>query len=228
MYFVTAPRWMRWLYPGLIWDMPVESDEKILYLTFDDGPHPIATPFVLDELKKYNAKGTFFCIGKNVVEYPLIFQRVLDEGHAAGNHTYNHFNGWKVKDKEYVDDILKAREVIDSKLFRPPYGRITRFQSKVLRKQLAGSPQPAVTDTDPSLKIQHSKFNIIMWSVLSADWDNKIDGKKCYENVVLNAKSGSIIVFHDSAKALERLQFALPKVLEYYSQQGYLFLPLDK
>jgi peptidoglycan/xylan/chitin deacetylase (PgdA/CDA1 family) len=214
MYFITVPRWLRWVYPGLIWNIPVEDDEKILYLTFDDGPHPIATPFVLDQLKKYNAKATFFCIGRNVVEHPGIYKRILDEGHSVGNHTYNHLNGWKVKDKEYIDDILKAGEVIDSKMFRPPYGRITKFQSKVLRCERS---------TDPRTTTSQYRFSIVMWSVLSADWDNNINGEKCYENVILNAKPGSIVVFHDSAKALQRLQFALPKVLEYYSQKGYRF-----
>jgi peptidoglycan-N-acetylglucosamine deacetylase len=215
MYFVTAPRFMRWLYPGLTWDIHAEKDEKILYLSFDDGPHPVATPFVLEQLARYRAKATFFCIGKNVVEYPDIYKRIIDEGHAVGNHTYNHLNGWKVKDKEYIGDILKASEVIDSKLFRPPYGRITRFQSKILREPSTNLPvRQAGND---------QRFSIIMWSVLSGDWDNTIDGKKCYENVVLHAKPGSIITFHDSAKALERLRFALPKVLEYYSNKGYLF-----
>jgi len=220
MYFIKPPRWMRWMYPGLIWDMQVEEDEKVLYLTFDDGPHPIATTFVLDELQQYNAKATFFCIGRNVVDHSDIYKRILDEGHAVGNHTYNHLNGWKVKDQDYIDDVVKAADVIDSKMFRPPYGRITKFQSAVLRNQLAIGKQPST--------INHQPFSIFMWSVLSGDWDNKIDGKKCYENVVLNAKSGSIVVFHDSAKALERLQFALPKVLEYYAKEGYTFKSLSK
>src|SRR4051812_11800885 len=132
MYFVKAPRWLTLLYSNFVWEIPVEKDEKILYLTFDDGPHPVATPFVLDTLKKYNAKATFFCIGNNVVTYPDVYKRSIEEGHTIGNHTYNHLNGWKVNDKEYIDDILKAAEVIDSKLFRPPYGRISRFQSAVL------------------------------------------------------------------------------------------------
>jgi peptidoglycan-N-acetylglucosamine deacetylase len=209
---------MRWMYPGLIWDMPVEEDEKILYLSFDDGPHPIATPFVLDQLKKYNAKATFFCIGKNVVEYRDIYKRVLDEGHAVGNHTHNHLNGWNVKDKEYIDDILQAGQVIDSKLFRPPYGRITRFQSKTLRRE--GTTEQRTTIND-------QRFSIIMWSVLSGDWDNNIDGEKCYENIILNARPGSIVVFHDSAKALERMKFALPKVLEYYAGRGFQFKTIE-
>ncbi len=220
MYLVKPPGWLKWIYPGLIWDMHVEKDEKILYLTFDDGPHPIATPFVLDQLKKYNAKATFFCIGRNVADHGDIYKRIIDEEHAIGNHTFNHLNGWKVRDQEYIADIVKAAELIDSKMFRPPYGRITRFQSAVLRKESAHGKQPTTA--------HHQSFNIIMWSVLSGDWDNKIDGKKCYENVVLNAKNGGIIVFHDSAKALERMQFALPKVLEYYTKEGFRFEAISK
>jgi peptidoglycan/xylan/chitin deacetylase (PgdA/CDA1 family) len=214
MYFVKAPRWLKWLYPKLVWDIPVEKGEKILYLTFDDGPHPIATPFVLDQLKRYNAKATFFCIGRNVTDHRDIYARILDEGHAVGNHTYNHLNGYKVTDKEYIADVQKAAEVIDSKLFRPPYGRITRFQSKVL--------------TDQRTTTNDQRFKIIMWDVLTGDWDNKIDGSKCYDNVILNAKTGSIIVFHDSAKALERLQFALPKVLQYFSHKCYRFKTINR
>lgn len=214
MYFVKPPVWLKWLYPGLIWDIQVEKDEKTLYLTFDDGPHPIATPFVLDQLKKYNAKATFFCIGRNVADHADIYKRIIDEEHTVGNHTYDHLNGWKVKDQKYIDDVVKASEVINSNMFRPPYGRITRFQSAALSGKLDSKSS--------SFNIQHAPFNIIMWSVLSGDWDNKISGKKCYENVVLNAKSGSIVVFHDSAKALDRLQFVLPKVLEHYTSQNFV------
>lgn len=222
MYFVKAPRWLKLLYSNFVWEIPVEKDEKILYLTFDDGPHPVATPFVLDTLKKYNAKATFFCIGNNVVTYPDIYKRSIEEGHTIGNHTYNHLNGWKVKDKEYVDDILKAAEVIDSKLFRPPYGRITKFQSAVLTGKLKN------TSAENLITKAGGKFKIIMWSVLAGDWDNKITNEKCYENIVLHAKPGSIIVFHDSVKALERMQYALPKVLAYYQQQGYVFKSLPQ
>jgi peptidoglycan-N-acetylglucosamine deacetylase len=218
---------MKWMYPGITWNMPVEKGEKILYLTFDDGPHPIATTFVLDQLKQFDAKATFFCIGRNVVDHAEVYKKIIDEGHVVGNHTFNHLNGWRTKDDEYVADVLKAATVIDSGLFRPPYGRITRFQSAILRKTVVDSPQLKLP-SDSTLNLQHSTFNIIMWSVLSADWDNNIDGKKCYENIVLNAKSGSIVVFHDSAKALERMQFALPKVLEYYAKEGYTFKSIQQ
>lgn len=222
---------MRWMYPGLTWEIPVEPGEKIVYLTFDDGPHPIATPLVLDQLRRFGAKATFFCIGRNVADHAEIYQRILDEGHSVGNHTYSHLNGWKVKDNEYIADVLKAAELIDSRLFRPPYGRISRFQSAVLRHRLAEGDKKKMSDSpkdnDQVMTIpgpaEKEHFSIVMWSVLSADWDQKIDGNKCYENVVLNAKPGSIIVFHDSAKALPRLEQALPRVLEHFHQQGYRF-----
>ena len=206
MYSVKTPWLLKKIYPGCVWDIPVH--DNILYLTFDDGPHPEATPFVLDELKKYNAKATFFCIGKNVVEYPEIYKRVLSEGHRTGNHSYNHLNGWKVDDKKYIDDVMEARKFIDSNIFRPPYGRITKFQNRLLasgeseRKQL---------------------FKIIMWNVLSADFDLSITPEKCASNVIRNSKPGSIVVFHDSQKALSKLKFALPSVLKHFTEKNYRF-----
>lgn len=200
--------------PGLVWNIPVEKEEKTLFLTFDDGPHPIATRFVLDTLKQYNALATFFCVGRNVADHKDIFQDVINDGHSIGNHTHNHLNGWKVSDREYIDDVLQAAAVMDTSLFRPPYGRITRFQSRVLR----GKADGAIVSPG-----KRKTFSIIMWSVLSGDWDHRLTGERCYDNVVLNARPGSIIVFHDSAKALDRLQFALPKVLEHFSSKGYRF-----
>jgi peptidoglycan-N-acetylglucosamine deacetylase len=202
LYFVKTPFWLRKLYGECTWKMP--STEKVIYLTFDDGPHPEATPFVLAELKKYNARATFFCIGKNVVGYPEIFQEVINAGHTTGNHTYNHLNGWKTEDDLYLDDISIAKKHIDSTLFRPPYGRATKRQLKLLRNE---------------------PFNLkpCMWTVLSGDFDEKINGKRCQQNVIANARSGSIVVFHDSKKALERLQIALPGVLKYFSDKGYRF-----
>ena len=201
-YKAKTPKWLRKLFPGRIWDMP--PLKNAIYLTFDDGPHPIITPFVLDELQKYNAKATFFCIGKNVVDNPVVFRRILDEGHALGNHTYDHLDGWKTGNAAYLHNILKAKNYIDADLFRPPYGRITPNQQRDLMRQ-------------------HEEIKIIMWSVLSGDFDKNISPGQCYKNVLKNAVSGSIVVFHDSEKAEERLCYALPGVLKYFSEKGYIF-----
>ncbi len=198
MYIVTAPWLLRKFSPPfLTWDIPNRSNE--IFLTFDDGPHPVATPFVLDLLKQYNAKATFFCIGKNVKDEPALYRRIIDEGHKVGNHTYNHLNGKKNSDKDYLDNIIQAKKIIDSKLFRPPYGAITRFQAR----QLKGI------------------YDIVMWNVLSADFDTTISKEKCLENVVKHTKPGSIIVFHDSEKAFPHLEYALPKALDFFAEKGY-------
>jgi peptidoglycan/xylan/chitin deacetylase (PgdA/CDA1 family) len=201
-YFTRTPWWLRRLYGGLVWRMPVE--EKILYLTFDDGPHPVATPFALEELAKFGAKGTFFCIGKNVDAHPEIYRRVLMEGHRVGNHTQDHLNGWKVDDRRYFENIREAARRIDSDLFRPPYGRIGPLQSSLLR-----SPP--------------FNYSIIMWDVLSADFDEKLTGDQCARKVIGHARPGSVVVFHDSEKAFPRLETALPAVLKEYSAKGYRF-----
>jgi peptidoglycan/xylan/chitin deacetylase (PgdA/CDA1 family) len=201
-YFVKTPWWLRRLYRGLVWRVP--TAEKVLYLSFDDGPHPVATPFVLDELGKYGAKGTFFCIGKNVEAHPEIYRRILLEGHRVGNHTQDHLNGWKVDDRRYLENIRVAARRIDSDLFRPPYGRIGTLQSLVLRS----AP---------------FNYNIIMWDVLSADFDRALTGERCARNVIRNGRPGSIVVFHDSEKAFERLREALPVVLKEFAAKGYRF-----
>ena len=203
-YFVKTPWWLKKIYSSYIWS--IGTREKILYLTFDDGPHPIATPFVLDELKKYNAKATFFCIGKNVLAEPDIYKRTIEEGHAVGNHTHSHVNGWKTKDDFYLADVAEAGKYIDTVLFRPPYGRITSFQAKNIKSAL-------------------KKDNIknIMWDVISGDFDDRLTGQQCLQHVILNATNGSIIVFHDSQKAFPRLQFFLPQVLNFFERKGYRF-----
>lgn len=212
MYLITTPWWLRAFYPSFRWSY--ETNNKELYLTFDDGPHPEATPFLLDELKKYNAKATFFCIGKNVVAHPDIYQRIIDDGHRTGNHTFNHLNGWKTDNKTYIDNVFEAAKFIDSDLFRPPYGRISKFQAKLLQKQR-------------QITFPASPLKIIMWSVLSGDFDTNLSPEKCLNNVILNAKPGAVIVFHDSAKAWERLQYAVPRVLEYFSERGYAFKAIN-
>lgn len=206
MYLITSPWWLRALYPVFTWRMP--GDEKVIYLTFDDGPHPQATPFVLEQLKKFDAKASFFCIGKNVVAEPGIYRQVLAEGHAVGNHTYHHYNGWKTEDAVYMEDIQKTMELVPSKLFRPPYGRIKRSQAKQL--------------LSPQLSLR-----TIMWDVLSGDFDTRLQPQACFNNVIKHTRPGSIIVFHDSQKALPRMQYALPRVLEYFSERGYRFERMD-
>ena len=201
-YFVKTPWLLKKFYPSCIWE--IHTQKKIIYLTFDDGPHPIATPFVLHELNKYNAKATFFCIGKNVAEHPDIYKKILNEGHRVGNHTHNHLNGWKTSDSEYLSNIEQAAKYIDSNLFRPPYGRITKFQSSCLKKS-------------------REDLKIIMWDVLSADFDRKISGETCALNVIGNTKKGSIVIFHDSEKAFERMKIALPETLNFFAGKGYNF-----
>jgi len=203
MYLIKTPFWLRAFYPKCTWNIP--SNNKVIYLSFDDGPHPEATPFVLAELKKYHAKATFFCIGNNVLKHPNIYESILQEGHRVGNHTYDHLNGWKTTTNEYIENIKDATSLIESNLFRPPYGRITKRQIRAL-SSIKNLPQ-----------------QIIMWDVLSADFDLKLNGEDCARNVIKNTKPGSIIVFHDSQKAWDRMSVALPMVLAYFSQLGYRF-----
>jgi len=201
-YFVRTPGWLKKIYSNSLWQVP--GTDKTIYLTFDDGPHPSITSFVLDELKKYNAKATFFCIGNNVVKYPDTYARILNEGHAVGNHTFNHLNGWKTSNEEYLRDIKEAKKHIDSVLFRPPYGRITRFQQKILTGAAYG-------------------LKTVMWTVLSGDFDPAVTPEKCLKNVMQNTSGGAIVVYHDSEKAAEKMRYSLPIVLKHFSKKGYRF-----
>ncbi|MEO6682820.1 MAG: polysaccharide deacetylase family protein [Ginsengibacter sp.] len=203
MFYLTKAPWLlKKYYSECTWH--IKTDEKTLYLTFDDGPDPEATTFVLSELKKYNARATFFCIGKNVEENFELYKQVLMDGHKVGNHTHDHLNGWKTPDTEFLRNIEKAAKFIDTSLFRPPYGKITKFQLSAL----AG---------------EKFRLRTIMWDVLSGDFDTSVKPENCYLNVVKNAKKGSIVVFHDSKKAFPNLKYTLPRVLEYYSEKGYVF-----
>jgi len=208
-YFVKTPWLLKKIYADYLWSVP--GKEKILYLSFDDGPHPEATPFVLRELKKHNALATFFCIGKNVIEHSEVYKQILDEGHEVGNHTHNHLNGWKVSNDIYLKNIAEASNYIDSNLFRPPYGRITKWQAKNLPAAMKGK-----------------KAKVVMWDVLSADFDANISAQQCLENVIFSARPGSIIVFHDSQKCFEKLQVVLPVVLNYFSNKGYVFRSIER
>ena len=202
MYLVKSPRLLKKYYSSLIWD--IKPDKPCIYLTFDDGPIPIVTPFVLNILKQYNAKATFFCIGDNVSKHPDIFAQVKNAGHAIGNHTYNHLKGWKTADNIYIENTLKADEQLKTNLFRPPYGRIKRSQIKLLKS------------VKPDIKI-------VMWDVLSGDFDINLSPEKCLQNVLKHTESGSIVVFHDSLKAFERLEYVLPRAMEVWSGKGFEF-----
>lgn len=237
MYFTKTPFLAKHLFKEITWSIPTK--EKIIYLSFDDGPTPEITEWTLDLLKKYNAKATFFCIGKNIEKYPEIFRKIISENHSIGNHTYDHLNGWKTSTEEYIGNVEKCKRVIgrletedrrkrtedgrrktedDKKekkikqlpttdyrlpttLFRPPYGKILKSQILNLK----------------------SHYNLIMWDILSGDFDQKLSGEKCLNNVVKNAKNGSIVVFHDSVKASKNLFYTLPKTLEFFAEKGYVF-----
>lgn len=203
------PGFVKKLYPRRIWCGP--SAGKTLYLTFDDGPFEQVTPWVLEELQKYDAKATFFCIGKNIKKNPDIFRRIIEEGHSVGNHTYDHLNGWKSDSGKYRENVLKARErmqeaspglPLKNDLFRPPYGRLKDRQAKLLRDE---------------------GFTTVMWDVLSMDFDNTVTPERCVKNVTGNAGPGSLVVFHDSLKARKNLQYALPVVLEHFQNKGFEF-----
>ncbi len=183
----------------LIWDFAAE--DKTLYLTFDDGPCPGVTERVLEILDKYQAKATFFCLGEKVRLHPQLFETIKTKGHAVGNHTYNHKNGWKVSTKDFIRSVKQAEQYIKSDLFRPPYGKIRTPQLKLLKKD----------------------YKIIMWSVLSGDFDENIPKEECWQNVMNNAYPGSIIVFHDSYKASVNMLYALEMCLEHFSKNGYDF-----
>ncbi len=201
---VHPPSLLRRLYPSLIWKLPAEKNT--VYLTFDDGPVPEATPFVLDVLKSFHAKATFFCLGKNIASNPALYQRILDEGHHTGNHTYHHLNGWETKLTIYLSDIEKCKALANSNLFRPPYGKIRSSQIKHLKKNM----------------------QIIMWDVLSYDFKQDLTPDECTENVLQNTTDGSIIVYHDSIKAFKNMSASLPVVLEQLSKRGYTFNAIPK
>lgn len=206
-YLVKAPWLLQKYYWECLWK--VKTEEKVIYLTFDDGPTPGPTDFVLEQLELCNARATFFCLGEQVEKHPETFQKVIEHGHSVGNHSYSHPNGWKTDNDTYLRDIQKAAKLIDSKLFRPPYGRISKFQLYNLINGKTFGMKP------------------VMWHVLSADFDTKVNPDQCYLNVIKNADKGSLVVFHDSDKAFRNLKESLPKVLRYFQEKGYVFEKLD-
>ncbi len=204
MYLVKTPQFIQKHFPNFTWKMP--GRDAVIYLTFDDGPVPEVTPWVLDQLKAYDAKATFFCVGDNVRKYPEVFRAVIDSGHTVGNHTYSHLNAWNTENLDYFHDVRRCAALTKSGLFRPPYGRLKPKQVQFL--------------------LRH--YRVVMWDVLSGDFDTQISPEQCLNNVVRNAAPGSIVVFHDSIKASERLRYALPRVLEHFSAQGFRFDGLEQ
>lgn len=197
MFFAKTPWFVKLIYPDLIWNK--SRNEKKIYLTFDDGPVPEATPFVLNELKKANAKATFFMIGDNVSKYPELKNQVIAEGHSIGNHTFNHLKGWNTDTARYLENTAKCGELINTNLFRPPYGRATFSQLNSIKKT----------------------HQIIMWEVLTGDYMPEMNKEICLKNAVSHSKNGSIILFHDSIKAFDNMSYALPKALEYWKNEGF-------
>ena len=204
MYLTKTPNFIQNLFPGYTWK--VNSEEKEIFLTFDDGPIPEVTPWVLEELGKYNAQASFFCVGDNVRKHSEIFEQVVSSGHTIGNHTYNHYNGWTTDNINYFHNVRKCAHLVKSNLFRPPYGKLKPKQTQFLSRH----------------------YDIVMWDVLSGDFDPNLSKQDCYEKVIRSTKEGSIIVFHDSLKAFEKLQFVLPKVLQHFTEQGYTFQALKQ
>ena len=195
MYF-RAPGILHRIFPDFIWHFPEE--ENAIFLTFDDGPSPEVTPWVLDCLDEYGVKATFFCLGKNVEMHPQLYAEILRRGHATGNHSYSHLKGWGMDTGAYIRDVDTAAEHIHSNLFRPPYGRIGPRQAKMLSE----------------------RYKLIMWDILSRDYSRTLSGKRCVKNVVKHLRPGAIIVFHDSVKSAQNLWYALPKVLEAIAEHG--------
>lgn len=192
------PSFVQKVFPSLTWK--IKTSRKELFITFDDGPTPDVTPEVLRLLEKYNAKASFFCLGKNIANNKDLFNQLIGSGHTVGNHTYNHMNGWKNTTHDFLHDVASFEEVYESKLFRPPYGRMKSSQIKLLKE----------------------RYNIVMWSILSQDYDHNITAEQCAEIAVKNWENGSIIVFHDSIKAKRNMLFALEKVLEKATTEGWL------
>ncbi len=203
---------MRALYPDFLWR--VETNEKVIYLTFDDGPIPEITEIVLEELKKYQAKATFFCIGDNIQKHSKVFQQVVNQGHTVGNHTFNHLKGWNTADDIYINNFVKCKDILcqsnieyqppNIEYFRPPYGRIKKSQAVEILKT----------------------HEIIMWDVLSGDYDQSISKETILKKSIQYSETGSIVLFHDSIKASKNMMYVLPRFLDYFSEQGFTFKQL--
>ena len=206
MRFYKFPKWLKRFYPNAIWDFYFSKSSKNIYLTFDDGPTPEITEWIIECLNSFQAKATFFCVGNNVKKYPNLYQKYIENGHSVGNHTMNHLNGAKVTSKKYLDDVKKAKAFIHSNLFRPPYGKCTPKQYKQISKL---------------------GFSTIFWSHLSYDFDKKLPSEERIKQLKTKVKPGSIIVFHDSVKAFPQLKKELPIILEYFKSKGFQFKKIN-
>ncbi|WP_339838965.1 polysaccharide deacetylase family protein [uncultured Flavobacterium sp.] len=204
---VKVPKFIKKIFCNQVWDIP--NSENKIYLTFDDGPTPLVTEWVLDVLERENIKATFFCIGNNIEKHPDILKKTIAAGHSIGNHTFNHLKGWKTSTKKYLENVDLCSNIIQqftiknlhSSLYRPPYGKIKTKQTKLLRAK---------------------GFKVIMWDVLSKDYDQAISPEKCLENTK-KTTSGSILVFHDSLKAQKNLEYTLPKAIKFLKEKGFVF-----
>ncbi len=203
MYLIKTPQFIQKLFPNFTWRIP--TGERVLHLTFDDGPIPEVTPWVLEQLAQHGASATFFCVGENIQKHPEVFSQILKAGHSVGNHTYHHLNGWASDNLKYFLNVRRCARQMDSNLFRPPYGRLTPRQAEFLQRH----------------------YRIVMWDVLSGDFDPHVTPEQCVSNVLKNAKPGSVVVMHDSLKAWDKLQLLLPKVLEHFASKGYSFRRLE-
>lgn len=199
---VRPPQILRSLYKPSVWRL--KEAVPTIYLTFDDGPIPGLTPWILDLLMHYGVKATFFCVGENIVKHPEIFNRIKEEGHQVGNHTYNHLKGWQVKNEDYFKNIQRCQQLTKTNLFRPPYGRIKKSQFNTISKN----------------------YKIVFWDVLSYDYDKFVSEEKCLKNCLKYTRNGSIIVFHDNIKAQKNLKYTLPKFIEHFQELNYNFTPL--
>lgn len=204
MYFIKTPGFFKYLFPDGVWEMNVR--EKNIFLTFDDGPIPEITPWVLDTLQEYDAKATFFCVGENAHKHPDLVERIREEGHSIGSHTYNHLNGWHTENTDYYRNVRKGAREVGSDLFRPPYGKLKFHQARFLS--------------------QH--YRIIMWDILGGDFDPLLSGEQVYNNLIRNVVPGSILVLHDSLKSMEKVKYALPRFLDFCNEHGFNCSSIDK
>lgn len=196
---------LKWFYKGATWRLR-RHGEKVIYLTFDDGPTPENTRRILDILRRYDVKATFFCVGENVMKYPETFDQIKAEGHAVGNHTFNHVSGWNSSTRYYVRQVEKADAYIHSKLFRPPYGHLMPRQLKELK----------------------SKYRIVLWDVITRDYNPRLSPAHVMRIVHWYSRNGSIVVFHDNVKAAKNCLEVLPKAIEFYRRKGYTFRTLNE